>query len=158
MFSTEKVLMQPVDIHHFEKIPLVSIKGKTAYERGLSQGQQLKDRIRATIQVYLNIFAQKNASLKFLKQFSKDMRSYIRKSYPWVDEELQGIAKSSDTELWKLYLLNSRTEIMNLLNVQYRNCNTFTQIKCEEMILQPLTHEQTDSAIHGFLGIFLPLI
>eukprot|EP01084_Bolivina_argentea_P143211 251527_1 len=103
------------------KLPLYEISGTTPYEIGFNYGITLKERIQSTVNVYYNWFIDMGGTDTILEQQCKEYELLINKECPSICQEINGISKGSQVPLWKIYLLNCRTEIYNMLEVNLNN-------------------------------------
>lgn len=97
-------------------VPAVLLHG-TAEERGEQHGVQLKDRISATWEWYANYFTLlANDSSSDVIGKVEDLANHFATVIKDFDEdyctEIEAIAKGSGLDAWKIYAINSRTEIM----------------------------------------------
>ncbi len=94
------------------KFPRVLLKG-SAREVGEQHGDLLRERIRDCWDFYRSIIPGRDSELRELSEsFANVIKSY-NSSYT---EEIEGIAAAADIEPWKIYALNSRTELIRQLN------------------------------------------
>lgn len=85
-----------------------------AYQRGFSQGQQLKERIHKTLTFYQQkIFSSSGLSPDALEKKATEIKGIIEQFNPDYCTEIEAIAKGSEVPAWKIYALNARTEILN---------------------------------------------
>lgn len=104
-------------------VPRIVLRG-SAEERGLSHGKQLRDRVHATWAWYMKHFKSQSGGAVTearLKEFGEHFAAVIRAFEPEYCIEIEGIASGSGIEPWKVYCINSRTEIMYTLRREARN-------------------------------------
>jgi len=85
----------------------------TSYEQGLSHGETLKESITNNIDIYLNRFeAEAGIEEKKLLEKAKIYLAVLREQSPEYANAINGIAKSSNTEIEKIAMLNFRYELL----------------------------------------------
>jgi len=98
------------------RLPYYRIRAANPAEFGHEYGKLLKANIHEMIQTYLGVYTTRygftESELRFeAEQHQKTIESHeITQRYA---TELRSMSESADIPLWKLYLLNSRTEILN---------------------------------------------
>ena len=97
------------------KLPLFEVEGNTPYELGYNYGVVLKDRIGSTVNVYYNWFIAIGANDVMLEQECNEYQTLMKKQCPDLCTEIKGISDGSQVPEWKIYLINCRTEIFNIL-------------------------------------------
>lgn len=103
-------------------VPTIVLRG-TAEERGRSHGRQLRERVHATWEWYHDLFKHGLSSVTEddLEKLGAHFRDVIMEFEPAYCEEIEGIAYGSGLEAWKIYCINSRTELMYRLKREARN-------------------------------------
>lgn len=96
-----------------KKFHIIQISG-SPLERGLSYGNQLSERIAHTYEFYDVLFKSLGLSDGFLRDKAKQLSSLINNYAPHINTELQGVAEGANIDIWKIYAINARTEILNL--------------------------------------------
>ena len=115
------------------KIKEITIQG-TPYERGYAYGQQCREEIGVSIQVYGALFQDlKGISWENARKLSEFYLEMTRAFATEYVEEMQGIADGTNTDLLDIAALNARTEIM------------FAQLKDAQL---------TDGSLPPRIGIF----
>lgn len=92
--------------------PVIEIRG-SAYDRGLQHGEQARDRVAASVEIYRERFAR-TAGLDWKAAVARGRgfgRS-IKKLDPEIYEEMRGIAKASGFGIGEIVAINCRTEIL----------------------------------------------
>lgn len=108
-----------------EILPVFTFEGKTSYELGFNYGKLLGDRIKNTWEIYYKFFIDHGGTPTFIKAFSLKVKSVIKKYlYDTIYQELKGISDGSNIDLWKIYAINSRTEIYNELKIILNECSS----------------------------------
>ena len=93
-------------------IPVFTFRGKTSYELGYNYGKTLKSRIERTFEIYMALFLQ-FGSHEFVKSYAMNVKRVIEKCFPkTIANEIKGISDGSGIEIWKIYAINARTEIV----------------------------------------------
>jgi isopenicillin-N N-acyltransferase-like protein len=101
-----------------KKFPLITLRG-TPEEIGSQHGEILKDKIHSTVSWYKNIISKdEKRILKLVKHF----KSVIERFDPLYSAEIEAIAASADIQPDWIYMLNSRSEIMNIFQ---NECTAF---------------------------------
>eukprot|EP01083_Nonionella_stella_P185308 675434_1 len=97
------------------KLPLFEISGSSSYEIGYNYGTILKDRIQSTVGVYYDWFISIGGNNTMLQKLCNEYETLMSNQCASICQEIEGISKGSGEILWKIYLLNCRTEIFNYL-------------------------------------------
>jgi isopenicillin-N N-acyltransferase-like protein len=100
------------------EIPIINLSG-TSEEIGLAHGSLLSDKIKTTWDFYRSIF---KFSDEKLKELASDFKNEIATFCPEYIQEIEGIAKGAKLDAWKIYALNSRTEIIRLQGNSKQEC------------------------------------
>ncbi|MBQ7328474.1 MAG: hypothetical protein IJX01_01020 [Oscillospiraceae bacterium] len=107
------------------KFKEITIQG-TPYERGLSHGQQCREEIGVSIQVYGTLFEElKGLSWEDARKISEFYLSKTRDFAPDYVEEMRGIAEGANVDLLDIAALNARTEIM-FAQLDAQECTTLS--------------------------------
>ncbi len=93
------------------KFPVVELEGDTR-EIGFKHGSILKDKIHLTVNWYKGII---NRDENDIIRLSSHFKSVIKAFNPEYCEEIENIALGADIDSSWIYMLNSRSEIMNTL-------------------------------------------
>ena len=93
-----------------KKFPLISLSG-TPEEIGCQHGEILKHRIHSTVSWYKNIISKDE---KQLLKLGNKFKSVIKHFDPLYATEIEAIASGADIHPVWIYMLNSRSEIMNI--------------------------------------------
>lgn len=98
-------------MHQPGYFPLVEVSG-SPYERGLSHGRQVAERVRGSVAIYarsLNKLGFPAARLRaLLESFTREVESFE----PAYIEEMRGIALGAGVSFEDVLMINARTEIM----------------------------------------------
>ena len=111
-----------------EKFPLITLHG-SHNEIGFQHGKKLKGRINLTLKWYKNIIKIEKSRLLDLASFYK---SKIFEFNPAYCEEIEAIAQGAEIDPLWIYMLNARSEIMNL----FRNECTASYFKTSSLLGQ----------------------
>lgn len=107
------------------KFKEITIQG-TPYERGLSHGQQCREEIGVSIQVYGTLFEElKGLSWEDARKISEFYLSKTRDFAPDYVEEMRGLAEGANVDLLDIAALNARTEIM-FAQLDAQECTTLS--------------------------------
>ena len=107
------------------KFKEITIQG-TPYERGLSHGQQCREEIGVSIQVYGTLFEELNGlSWEDARKIAKIYLSKTREFAPDYVEEMRGIAEGANVDFLDIAALNARTEIM-FAQLDAQECTTLS--------------------------------
>lgn len=107
------------------KFKEITIQG-TPYERGQAYGQQCREEIGVSIQVYGTLFKElKGLSWEDARKISEFYLSKTRAFAPDYAEEMQGIAEGANVDLLDIAALNARTEIM-FAQLDAQECTTLS--------------------------------
>lgn len=100
--------------------PIFIVKGRTPEEIGTDYGKQCRDIILEVISDYKKYFNGGYTAITWneAKNISADFIPYIKEYSAGLLDELQGISKGSGAEFMDLLALNSRSEIMTLVNTR----------------------------------------
>lgn len=91
---------------------LIKVNAETPFERGLQYGEQAKDKIRAGIKDYRELFAMTgNKSWEQIKEYAMSYIPLIEETMPELLMEAKGIAAGAGVEIGELMVLNCRYEI-----------------------------------------------
>lgn len=91
---------------------LVKVKGATPTERGRQYGVQARDKIRAGIESYRELFAKTlSHTWEETRQYALSYVPLIRQRMPEVLEEAEGIALGAGVDFGDLMVVNCRYEI-----------------------------------------------
>jgi isopenicillin-N N-acyltransferase-like protein len=105
----------------------VSLSGN-ATERGRAHGEQLRADIEETLDYYRSLFALGNAELR---EQARVFAAIIEAFNPAYAEEIEALAAAANIEPLYAYAMNSRSEILNNLDVP--ECTAV--MNCEEALL-----------------------
>ena len=101
--------------------------GGTPYERGYTYGQQCREEIGVSIQVYGTLFKElKGISWEGARKLSEFYLSKTRDFAPDYVEEMRGIAEGANVDLLDIAALNARTEIMFAQLKEAQECTTLS--------------------------------
>ncbi|MHA2364483.1 MAG: C45 family autoproteolytic acyltransferase/hydrolase [Candidatus Hodarchaeales archaeon] len=104
-----------------EKFPLINLKG-TPKEIGYNHGKLLEERIQLTVKWYKDIIQVDDTKLL---ELASHFKSKIFEFNPKYCEEIDAIAEGANIDPLWIYMLNARSEIMNM----YRNECTASYFK-----------------------------
>lgn len=112
-------LLKKLKLVSYENIRYIEVSG-SAYDRGLAQGSQLRDRIHTNIEFYKKtvgllddtLLAQVSHFTIVIKDFNSEYAV-----------EIEAIAEGAGVEPCWIYFLNCRTELIN--NKKVSECTTF---------------------------------
>ncbi len=91
------------------EFPQITISG-APFERGVQYGEQLKEKIAATIRYYRSIFTLPEAEIM---RHARYFRNTIRAFNPDYIEEIDGIAQGAEVDALWVVALNARSEILS---------------------------------------------
>ena len=95
------------------ELPYITVRGGP-YERGLSHGRELKERIHLTFDFYQKaIFKNSPLTEVQIKERASKVKKLIKDFNEDFAIEIEAIAEGADIDAWKIYALNARTEILN---------------------------------------------
>lgn len=105
-------------------LPFLKVKGNP-YEVGFQHGQLARERIENSLEIYRQSFMdlaniQWDEAIKIAKKFVPIVKEYD----PEVIEEVRGIAEGSGSKFEEIIALNSRTEIMFMIERIPEGCTT----------------------------------
>lgn len=96
-----------------EKLPHVHCVGSSAAAIGFAHGSQLRSRIAETVSQYFSLFRMFGGiSDDMLKAWAEVHQSATEAFDIDIAQEVSGISQGSGQELWKIWVLNARTEIL----------------------------------------------
>ncbi|MFJ6886281.1 C45 family autoproteolytic acyltransferase/hydrolase [Streptomyces californicus] len=104
--------MTPTPIPRPEHRPHVEAAATDPHDRGVARGEQLRDGIPATIEVYDRLFALGGISTAQVRQDAERALDTIGAFRPAAHAEIEGIARGAGVEQWRVAALNARTEIL----------------------------------------------
>ena len=91
---------------------LIEVKADTPLERGRQYGEQARGKIRAGIEDYRRLFAETSSmSWETIKKYALTYLSMIKRIFPDMMEEAQGIALGAKVGIDEIMVLNCRYEI-----------------------------------------------
>jgi len=99
-------------VNRTEPFPLIELSGAPR-ERGLQYGNQARDRIRASVQLYGGAAAAGGDPEK-IRRLATSFLPMIEAYDPLYLEEMRGMAEGAGVELADIALVNARTEILRL--------------------------------------------
>lgn len=91
--------------------PYVVVEGPP-YERGRQHGLQARERVHASLDLYLPVFAAKGLSWEDVRRIASRFSDAIAAYEPRYLEEIRGIADGAGVELEHIVALNARTELL----------------------------------------------
>ncbi|GAA1999558.1 C45 family peptidase [Brevibacterium samyangense] len=101
-----------------------TITGPDATARGRNRGEQAAEGIARTFEAYSALFTAKGidtaAQERGAQQSLEALRAWDESQY----RELEGVAAGAGLELWQVGLVNGRTEILTLADVEPHECST----------------------------------
>ena len=95
-----------------EPFPLIELSGGPR-ERGLQYGNQARDRIRRSVQLYGGA-ASAGGDPEHIRRLATSFLPLIEAYDPLYVEEMRGMAEGAGVELADIALVNARTEILRL--------------------------------------------
>lgn len=101
----------------YQPFPLIAVSGAPR-QRGLSYGDQARERILAGATHYLDQIARLGIGATEVERLAQDFLPSIEGFDPAYVEEMRGIAEGADLPLSSILLLNCRTEILQLARRQ----------------------------------------
>ena len=124
---------------------MIELEG-TNEERGFQHGSVLKDRVNATWTWYNAFFtglSEDTLTEDRLREFGDHFAKEIYNFDPQYCNEIEAIAKGSGLEAWKIYCINSRTEIMYTLKREVARKRRVAMTPATEMEQEELPSECT---------------
>lgn len=83
-------------------------------EVGKAHGEELKEEIKQTLDLYLDLWKK---PLSEIPELVQGFRSTTEKYFPKLDEEIKSIAEGSNLNENLIYAINSRTELLSNINL-----------------------------------------
>jgi isopenicillin-N N-acyltransferase like protein len=91
--------------------PYIQVEGGP-YERGRQYGEQARDRVRVSRDIYFPAFAAKGLEWPRVKELARRFADAVREYEPAFLEEMRGIADGASMQLEEIVALNARTELL----------------------------------------------
>ena len=129
-----------------ENFPLIEISG-TPLKRGLQYGEQAKQRISASIDIYSDSLRDLGLGKDKILELANSFLPMIIDWAPDLIEEMKGIAKGASVNLGEIMLINARTEILKLAEQNEPFVDTSSD-GCTSALIMPKLSE-TGQIIHG---------
>ncbi|PQM67770.1 MAG: acyl-CoA--6-aminopenicillanic acid acyltransferase, partial [Rhodobacteraceae bacterium] len=129
-----------------ENFPLIEISG-TPLKRGLQYGEQAKQRISASIDIYSDSLRDLGLGKDKILDLANSFLPMIIDWAPDLIEEMKGIAKGASVNLGEIMLINARTEILKLAEPNESFVDTSSD-GCTSALIMPKLSE-TGQIIHG---------
>ena len=99
-----------------EDFPLIEISGSPT-ERGLQYGEQAKYKILVSIDLYLKSLKDLGLRKEEILDLAKGFVPSINDWAPDLVQEMKGIAKGASVAFEEIVLINARTEILQLAEI-----------------------------------------
>ncbi|MFF2927844.1 C45 family autoproteolytic acyltransferase/hydrolase [Streptomyces celluloflavus] len=90
----------------------IEVAGADPHERGVARGARLRDGIPAAIEVYDRLFALGGITPAQVREDAERALDAIGRFRAGARAEIEGIARGSGTEPWRIAALNARTEVL----------------------------------------------
>jgi isopenicillin-N N-acyltransferase-like protein len=92
--------------------PFIEVSGPPR-NVGLQYGRKAAARIRRTIEIYQNTFAQKDVDWALARTTAARFALRIERAYPRIAEEMRAIAEGADVPFEDIVAINARTDILH---------------------------------------------
>ena len=146
-----------------DRFPEVAVRGTSA-ARGQAHGETLRAPIRETFTFYMErLFAGGPLDRAAIEARAERVAAMVRTMTPVLADEIEGIAAGAGLPDWQIYVLNARTEI---LNVRVGECSalyfakshvlaqTWDWVEPLEALCAVITHEREDG--HRYVSLVEP--
>ncbi|WP_158971270.1 C45 family autoproteolytic acyltransferase/hydolase [Chachezhania sediminis] len=100
-------------MEHHPAFPLIQTRG-TPRERGRLYGEQARDRIRGSVDLYMGSLGKRGLTRDDVLEMAAGFAPRIRDWAPDLMEEIEGIAEGADLAQAEIVLINARTEVLQL--------------------------------------------
>lgn len=93
--------------------PVIELTGDR-FERGRAYGKALADRIHRTFEFYHDVVFKASALPEGeFERRSRALMDLTRGVFPELVEEIEIVAEAAGIDVWRVFLLNARTEVLN---------------------------------------------
>ena len=102
----------------------LTVSGADHAARGRSRGEQAARGIALTVDAYSSLFSRLGITVDTQRSAAEQSLAALADWDPAQVDELTGVAAGAGLELWQVGLVNARTEILTLAQVDPRECST----------------------------------
>lgn len=100
-------------MEHHHAFPLIETRG-TSRERGRLYGEQARDRIHGSVDLYMGSLAKRGLSRDEVLEMAAGFAPRMTDWAPDLMEEIEGIAEGAGLTVSEVVLINARTEVLQL--------------------------------------------